>query len=164
MLEQIVLVSHKESWLHDFEQEYLLLENALNQSEYLSINHIGSTAIPWIKAKPIVDINIGLYELRNEKEYIPRLQEAGYIYSAGSKFENWILFHKVEDEKKFNLHLLEAASQRYIEQIQFKEMLMNNRQIALYYEAVKIRATYEPVFYYMDKRDCLLKLGLCHQK
>ena len=148
MLEPIVLVSHKESWLHDFDQESLLLENTFNQNEYISINHIGSTTIPWIKAKPIVDINIGLYELKNEKEYMPRLQEAGYVYTTGSKFENWILFKKVEKEKRFNLHLLEANNQRYIEQIRFKEILMNDKQIALHYERVKIRATYDdPVFY-----------------
>ena len=162
MLEQIVLVSHKESWLHDFEHESLLLEKIFSQSEYMSINHIGSTAIPWIKAKPIVDINMGLCELKNEKEYMPRLQEAGYVYATGSKFQNWILFKKVENEKRFNLHLLEATNQRYIEQIQFKEILMNDKQIALHYEIVKIRATYDdPVFYYMNKREFLLKLGMC---
>lgn len=162
MLEQIVLVSHKESWLHDFEQESSLLENIFNQSEYVSINHIGSTAIPWIKAKPIVDINIGLYELKNEEEYMPRLQEAGYVYATGSKFKKWILFKKVENEKKFNLHLLEANNQRYLEQIQFKKMLMSDKQIALHYEMVKIQATYDdPTFYYMNKRDFLLKLGMC---
>lgn len=164
MPDKIILVDHRKIWFNDFEKEHMLLKSVFNQSEYTKISHIGSTAIPWIKAKPIVDINIGLYEVKNQQEYISRLQEAGYVYATGSKFEKWILFKKIENKKKFHLHLLEASSQRYIEQIQFKEMLMNNKQLAEYYEYIKIRATYDdPVFYYMNKRDFLLRLGLCKQ-
>lgn len=164
MMEEIILVDHNKDWFQDFKEEHRILESAFNQDEYTKISHIGSTAIPWIKAKPIVDINIGLYELKKQQEYIPQLQEAGYFYQTGSKFEGWILFKKVVNKKKFNLHLLEANSQRYIEQIQFKEMLINDKELALYYEYIKIKATYDdPVFYYMNKRDFLLRLGLCKQ-
>ncbi len=164
MQDPIVLVDYQESWPHDFEHESLLLKKIFTTSEYTSINHIGSTAIPWIKAKPIIDINIGLYELKNEEEYIPRLKEAGYIHSTGSNFERWILFSKVENEKRFNLHLLEANNQRYIEQIKFKNMLMQDKDLALFYQRVKLRALYnDPLFYYMDKRCFLLKLGMFQQ-
>jgi GrpB-like predicted nucleotidyltransferase (UPF0157 family) len=156
MSTKIILVEHRESWLQDFEEENILLQSVFDNREHSIINHIGSTCIPNIIAKPIVDINIALHELKNEEEYIYRLKEIKYYYSNGSQMEEWILFHKIENGKRFHLHLLEEKSKRYQEQIIFKNFLLKDPEFAKNYEKIKIHATYDDhCFYCMNKKPFL---------
>lgn len=148
----IELVDHNESWIQDFSDEQFLLKTIFSSDEYSMINHIGSTAVPWIKAKPIIDISIGLYELKNEKEYISRLEKIKYTFSNGSQFEDWILFDKSENNKRFHLHLLNKNNKRYKEQLVFKDALLGNLEFAKMYEKIKIHALHDyPGFYSMNK-------------
>lgn len=78
--EKIQLVEHNSEW----KQQYIDEVNLLKQKSYLSTleyEHIGSTSIPNIKAKPIVDIIIGVRTFPPQREIIEELEESGYTYN-----------------------------------------------------------------------------------
>ncbi|WP_149359905.1 GrpB family protein [Lolliginicoccus suaedae] len=74
----LTLVPHDPQWFHRFRIEQDRIVNALGASAH-RIDHIGSTAVAGLDAKPIVDINISVADPDEEDTYLPRLLEAGYL-------------------------------------------------------------------------------------
>jgi GrpB-like predicted nucleotidyltransferase (UPF0157 family) len=76
----IILSDHDDAWKEVFRRERAAVEGALGE-DVRGVEHIGSTAIPGIKAKPTIDL---LVEIRTEADtagVIRRMREAGYQYS-----------------------------------------------------------------------------------
>lgn len=131
----IELVPHNEIWKEYYNEEYANLMKAFPNA---TINHIGSTAIPNILAKPIVDILMEVDDflpLESLKEPITSL---GYI--CMNQNENRIDFNKGYtlngyEDKVFHLHL------RYIgdnDEIYFRDYLLKHPDIAKEYEILKL--------------------------
>lgn len=55
-MDNIVIVEYDRKWVELFEQEAIYLRNLLGKASILRIEHFGSTAIPGMPAKPIIDI------------------------------------------------------------------------------------------------------------
>ena len=130
----IILEEHKSYWTAWFEKEKINLERILPQNARIS--HIGSTAVPNIWAKPIVDI---LVEIESGMDGIKGvLTSNGYVCMSESA--NRISFNKgyTENgfaERVFHLHL------RYMgdnDEIYFRDYLIKNPDIAKEYEKLKL--------------------------
>ena len=74
---RIVLVRYDPEWAARFERERRRISAALG-SRALRIDHIGSTAIVGLVAKPIVDIDVSVADVEDEAAYLPALESAGY--------------------------------------------------------------------------------------
>jgi GrpB-like predicted nucleotidyltransferase (UPF0157 family) len=74
----IVLADYDPVWPERFRQEEARIRAALGRAA-LSIEHIGSTSVPGLAAKPIVDILLVVEDSANEASYLPALEEAGYV-------------------------------------------------------------------------------------
>ena len=130
----IILEEHKSYWADWFGEEKINLEKILPPN--VRISHIGSTAVPNIWAKPIVDI---LVEIENN---IDRIKDIliGNRYVCMSESANRISFNKgyTENgfaERVFHLHL------RYMgdnDEIYFRDYLIENSDIAKEYEKLKL--------------------------
>ena len=79
--EDVQLREHDPAWARAFEQECDRLA-ALLPDAFLALEHIGSTAIPGLAAKPIIDILAGVASLDGADALIARLCENGYTTSA----------------------------------------------------------------------------------
>jgi GrpB-like predicted nucleotidyltransferase (UPF0157 family) len=73
----IVVVEHDPTWSARFEQERDRISAALGPHAH-RIDHIGSTAVPGLPAKPIIDIDVSVGDVENEPTYLPALLTAGY--------------------------------------------------------------------------------------
>ncbi|HET6455978.1 MAG TPA: GrpB family protein [Armatimonadota bacterium] len=73
----VKLVPHNPKWAKLFEQEKQLLVGTFGETIF-AMEHIGSTAIPGIPAKPILDMNIGVESLEIAKEMKDKFVELGY--------------------------------------------------------------------------------------
>ena len=73
----IVLVRYDPEWAARFERERRRISAALG-SRALRIDHIGSTAVVGLVAKPIVDIDVSVADVEDEAVYLPALESAGY--------------------------------------------------------------------------------------
>ncbi len=133
----IYLTEHQSCWKEWYSEEEGLLKNALSSTERIS--HIGSTAIPSIWAKTIVDILVEIPKERNLLEYKTLIINNGYICMSQS--EKGLSFNKGYTEngfakRVFHLHL------RYIgdnNELYFRDYLIEHPDVAKEYEELKLK-------------------------
>lgn len=75
---EIVLVDYDPSWPERFTAERTKIKAALGAAA-LRIEHIGSTAVPGLVAKPIVDMLVTIPDVEDEPCYLPALERTGYV-------------------------------------------------------------------------------------
>ena len=134
----IFLTEYQTYWTEWYQEEYTLLSAILSKNYIVRINHIGSTAIKGIWAKPIIDILVEIIEQTNMQLICDILPENGYLCMSQS--ENRMSFNKGYtergfSEKVFHLHL------RYIgdnDELYFRDYLNEHADIAKEYENLKI--------------------------
>ncbi|MGC9779437.1 MAG: GrpB family protein [Candidatus Heimdallarchaeota archaeon] len=79
MEEPVIICEYSSEWINLFEKEKKSILNTVG--EYTkTIEHIGSTAIEGLAAKPIIDILVGLNSFEDAKDCIPKLEELNYEY------------------------------------------------------------------------------------
>ena len=149
---EIIITEYNPNWRIFFENEKILLKMIFS-NQYKSINHIGSTSIPSLASKPIVDISIGVIKLKEKDFYLRILNPIGYQYNTGSEFEDWILFNKKALKQSFNLHIMPYNSKRLLDQLIFKHCLLNNKKLIKNYGWLKKYhiENDDNLFYYMNK-------------
>ncbi len=132
----IILTEHRDCWDNWYREEKSLLEKILPQE--VKINHIGSTSISDIWAKPIIDILAEIPEKIDLDSVKPLLLNRGYRCMSSS--ENRLSFNKGYTEKGFaekvfHLHL------RYFgdnDELYFRDYLQEHPGIAGEYEKMKL--------------------------
>ena len=82
--EEIQLTPFNPNWNRMYQAEASRIRDSLD-SEIIDIQHIGSTAIPSIDAKPIIDIMIGIQTLNQAPSLLPVLVKLGYNYFGDPK-------------------------------------------------------------------------------
>lgn len=74
----ILLVESDPAWLHQFDRESERIRAALGPKA-LRIEHIGSTSVPGLVAKPVIDLLLVVVDSADEPAYVPALERAGYV-------------------------------------------------------------------------------------
>jgi GrpB-like predicted nucleotidyltransferase (UPF0157 family) len=74
----IFVADHDPAWQEHFRREDARIRAGLGEA-VLSVEHIGSTSMPGLAAKPIVDILVVVEDSGDETSYVPALQDAGYV-------------------------------------------------------------------------------------
>jgi GrpB-like predicted nucleotidyltransferase (UPF0157 family) len=134
------LVPYQSGWVELFEQEAALLSRALGE-QALSIEHIGSTAIPGMAAKPIIDIMVAVASLAQATELIPSMEALGYIYKPHDTVPERLFFAK-ESSPEYRTHHLNLAAQEsafWNKQLAFRDYLREHEQITAEYVELKKR-------------------------
>jgi GrpB-like predicted nucleotidyltransferase (UPF0157 family) len=135
----IEVVAHDPQWAARFEGERLLLERSIGDWAVGGIHHVGSTAVPDLDAKPIVDILVGVESLAGSRQCFGRLAELDYLY-APYLVEEMHWFCKPDPARRtHHLHLVPVASQRFRDELGFRDLLREDRQVARAYAALKHR-------------------------
>jgi GrpB-like predicted nucleotidyltransferase (UPF0157 family) len=100
---QIEIVPYNPDWPNQFAKETKKIKEALGDNA-IEVNHIGSTSVPELASKPIIDI---ILECKNNKNSIKLLRNIGYEYRGefNIPFRNY--FCKKE-KIRFNLHVYES--------------------------------------------------------
>jgi GrpB-like predicted nucleotidyltransferase (UPF0157 family) len=107
-----------------------------------SIAHIGSTAVPGMAAKPVIDILIGVHSLSDAPLFLPPLSPLGYVYVPEHEDvfpERRYLHRIVEGQHTHHLHIVEPGSEFYRVQLLFRDHLRAHPQVAAEYAALKVR-------------------------
>jgi GrpB-like predicted nucleotidyltransferase (UPF0157 family) len=106
----------------------------------LDIQHFGSTAIPGIKAKPIIDILIGVRRLDDGLACIRPMETIGYDYAGADVVPDDHLFGRgIAGETRTHLaHVVEYQGFNWRRDIFFRDRLRNDPALALAYEELKI--------------------------
>lgn len=133
----VILDEYNQSWPMKFEEERNLLMDVAAKWCYGSIEHIGSTAVPGMIAKPVIDIMFGVKSLEESKSAINTMEEHGYEYwPYNTEIMHW--FCKPSDAyRTHHLHLIPFNSTLWNEHIRFRDLLRSNQQIAKEYYSLK---------------------------
>lgn len=75
--QKIEVVPYSPAWPRQFEQQLARIRRALKETA-LSIEHVGSTAVPGLAAKPAIDIHLAVRNSADEAVYGPALEQAGF--------------------------------------------------------------------------------------
>lgn len=133
----IDIVSYDPGWPALFREESERLQRVLGPWLVRSIEHIGSTAVPGLAAKPVVDIMAGVGSLEISRPAIAAATILGYCYFPYQvDREHW--FCKPSPAMRtHHLHLVPVGTALWIRAIAFREYLRAHSDVAAEYEALK---------------------------
>jgi len=145
----VVLKQHHQEWARAFEVEKEFLQNLLG-SFALEIEHIGSTAVQGLAAKPIIDILLAVKSLAYISDIRPLLERAGYEYRKNGSDGAQVLFVKGPEEQRTHyLHITEVGSSVWENDIVFRNYLRTHPKSIEEYTKLKENLASQ----YADKRE-----------
>jgi GrpB-like predicted nucleotidyltransferase (UPF0157 family) len=135
--EPIQLVPPDPDWPARFERERAALEEAIGEWTCGGIHHVGSTAVPGLEAKPIIDILVGVRDLETARACFGPLAGLDYLYAPYLAEEMHWFCKPHPARRTHHLHLVPIGSKRYRDEIAFRDRLRADRQLAARYAALK---------------------------
>ena len=145
----IILEEYDPSWPAKFalEKEHLL--SLIGQWNCGSVEHIGSTAVPGMVAKPVIDVMFGVETLKASQAAIAVLVENGYEYwPYKTEVMHWFC-RPSNAFRTHHLHLVPFESPLWKERISFRNILRANKSVSEEYIALKRELARE----YRDDRE-----------
>jgi GrpB-like predicted nucleotidyltransferase (UPF0157 family) len=135
----VEIVPYDPLWPMRFNEEMTVLRRALAPWLAGAIEHIGSTAIPGLAAKPVIDIMAGVQTLEQSRQAIAAATKLGYCYAPYRvEFEHW--FCKPSPAlRTHHLHLIPVGTPQWLRPIAFRDYLRAHADVAAEYEALKRR-------------------------
>ncbi|WP_207843430.1 GrpB family protein [Williamsia soli] len=128
----IVLVPYEPAWPADFAREQRRIESALGEAA-IRIDHIGSTSIPGLSAKPIIDINLTVRDPDDEVAYLPALESAGYRLRVREPGHRMVRTPELD----VHVHVCAPGSDWQRRHLLFRDWLRHNVADRATYEALK---------------------------
>lgn len=131
------LAKHNPKWRQNFEREEKRMREIVGK-DALDIQHVGSTAIPGIMAKPIIDIVLVVPSLQKARRYVRELKEIGYEIKKNDVKKERLFFTKGPEKRRTHyLHIGEAGSGYAEDMILFRDYLRTHKGAAKGYSLLK---------------------------
>lgn len=135
----VELADHRPQWAEAFERERRALAAALGASA-LDIQHIGSTAVPGMPAKPILDIAVAVESYETALELVNTVENLGYRCQGNYGRPRRLFFEKQRGElTTHHLYLLEITGEDWKSHLRFRDALRNDPFLARRYADLKHR-------------------------
>jgi len=131
----ITLVEYDPNWEELFEREAHRIRSILG-SKALQIEHVGSTSVPGLCAKPIIDILLVVENSADELSYVPVLESAGYTLRVREPEWSEHRMFKGPDTD-INLHVFSKGTSEIKRMLLFRDHLRNNEADREKYAQVK---------------------------
>jgi GrpB-like predicted nucleotidyltransferase (UPF0157 family) len=154
----ITLVAYDPDWPRSFGREADRLRSVLGDVA-LRIEHVGSTSVPGLMAKPIVDVLLVVPDSADEPCYVPPLQAAGYVLRI--REPDWFehrLFRGPDTD--VNLHVFSVGAAEVERMLRFRDRLRDDDAARERYERTKrelARRTWRHVQDYADAKTAVVR-------
>jgi len=143
-MKKMIIQEYKKNWIDDFKKIKKEVEKSLSGVD-VEIEHVGSTSIPDLAAKPIIDIDIVYGANVNFEDIKCRLEKLGYCHlgNQGIKerevFKRWksTQKHKVLDFINHHLYVCPVHSEELQRHIMFRDFLVKHKIERQQYEEIK---------------------------
>jgi GrpB-like predicted nucleotidyltransferase (UPF0157 family) len=164
---KVRLQPHCNQWAELYKEE----EKALNLliSEYvIEIQHVGSTSIVGLDAKPIIDIAIGIKSLDDMNSIIEILEPNDYIYRGEELPQSFLFVRGIGDNfRTHHIHVIEWRSDYWKDYIIFRDALRENNNYKVQYSQLKhdLASRFpNDRNSYADNKDSFIKQVICITK
>ncbi|MCH9647564.1 MAG: GrpB family protein [Deltaproteobacteria bacterium] len=146
--EEVTIVPYDPAWPEAFRREKQHLVSCLPQALIQRVEHFGSTAVPGLGAKPIVDILVEVADLPQTRTRIaPVLEGQGYEYfwrpthgDDGPPFYAWLIKRDSQTgSRTHHIHMVERGFSSHWERLLFRDYLREHPDIAQQYQELKVR-------------------------
>lgn len=161
MVKRVTVVPHHPDWKRQFKQESQLIQSALADN-LIAIHHIGSTAIPGIQAKPIIDILVEVSDIDRVDAQSSALESLGYEAKGEYGIPGRRYFRKqnADGDRTHHLHIYETATPEVTRHLCFRDYLIAHPGDAQAYGQLKqVLADAHPndIEAYMDGKDAFIQ-------
>lgn len=141
MMDEIALVPYDPRWPSLFDAEEARLRATLPSDLILDLQHFGSTAIPGLVAKPVIDILIAVPVLADARTaFVPALEQLGYAFWADNPKTDRLFFVKglpPAPQRTHHVHVAEPDAEPW-RRLPFRDYLRMNAEAASRYAALKL--------------------------
>ena len=135
--DKVVLVPYQSVWAQRFEREKVRLEEVIGE-HILDIQHIGSTAVPGLSAKPILDIGVAVENFEKASALVSPIEKLGYTYRGENGIPRRHYFVKGPPNKKTcHLHMFEEVDEEWATHLLFRDYLRTHPKVAAAYQQLK---------------------------
>lgn len=144
----MAIAPYDPAWPELFRQEKEHLLCCLPKDLVRRVEHFGSTAVPGLAAKPIVDMLVEVTDLEATKVRIaPLLEAQGYDYfwrpthgDDGPPFYAWFIKRNPQTgARTHHIHMVESHFSEHWDRLLFRDYLIERSEVAREYEALKLR-------------------------
>lgn len=141
--EKIALVPYDEAWPALYAELEKSIKQLVPRRLMQRIAHIGSTAVPGLSAKPVVDVQVEVSDLEAVRaEVVPPMEDAGYEFiwrptiGDAAPFYAWFILRNDAGERIAHVHMV-LSGQASADRIIFRDHLRSHPEEAARYEALK---------------------------
>jgi GrpB-like predicted nucleotidyltransferase (UPF0157 family) len=147
----VELVDYDPAWPDLYENEAERIRAALGE-RVLSLEHTGSTSVPGLAAKPIIDMTLAVADSADENAYVPALEAARYVLRI--REPEWFE-HRVfkGPDTKVNLHVFSEGCPEIDRMLRFRDRLRTNLEDRELYEQTKRELAAKEWTYVQDYAD-----------
>ena len=136
---KVTIVEYHPGWREMFEDERRILQKALGEIP-ARIEHIGSTAVAGLAAKPIIDLMVGLKDFSIADNVVPKIEAVGYEYIR--KYEDVMPFRRFfikgqDGIRTHQIHMVGTGGEFWERHILFRDYLRQNPCVAEQYASLK---------------------------
>lgn len=131
------IVDYDPAWPALAEEELRRIREALGEVA-VRLEHVGSTAVPGLAAKPIVDLQLSVDAIHPRERYVALLERLGYLFVSAPESPDYHFFAKPpERPRTHHLHVCEAGSEHEFRHVAVRDFLRNRADERERYEALK---------------------------
>jgi len=135
-MRKITVVPYDKQWPQMFESERSLLQT-LPDEIVKAVHHIGSTSVPGLAAKPVIDILLEVVGLDALDECHSLMVQAGYSARGENGIPGRRYFTKGDDRRSHQVHAFAVGDKQIVKHLAFRDYLIKNREAAEQYAEIK---------------------------
>ncbi len=129
------LVDYNPLWPQAFAEEAARIRAALGDAA-LGLEHVGSTAVPGLRSKPIIDLQVGVADIRDGLEFIGPMARLGYDYAGNQGIPDHHIFGRGVARTHL-VHVVEAESDGWRRTLRFRDRLRADPEVRAAYQQLK---------------------------
>jgi GrpB-like predicted nucleotidyltransferase (UPF0157 family) len=133
----IRIVDYDRAWPVMAEQELRRIKDAVGDLA-VRLEHVGSTAVPGLAAKPIIDLQLSVAVIEPRERYVAPLERLGYLFAPTPESPDYHFFGKPpERPRTHHLHVCETGSEHELRHVAVRDFLRRHPDEATRYAALK---------------------------
>ncbi len=147
-----LVVAYDPSWPQAFQSAKARILQAVGP-HVQTVHHVGSTSVPGLAAKPIIDILVGVHDWNEARVTVAPLQRIGWEFRGprGIPRRHYFVIRLPDGSRTHHLHMLELTSTAYADMLAFRNYLRTHPTTATQYATLKRQLAAHPGAYQQSK-------------